>query len=77
MLAHSAVIAFIPSKDAHRARAFYEKKLGLRFVSDDDFAIVMDANGMMLRIVRVGDFTLCHSPSSDGRSTTSTPQSAQ
>jgi catechol 2,3-dioxygenase-like lactoylglutathione lyase family enzyme len=57
MLAQSAVIAFIPSKDATRSRAFYEKKLGLRFVSDDDFAIVLDANGIMLRIVRVGDFT--------------------
>ena len=39
------------------ARAFYETTLGLRFVSDDSFAIVMDANGTMIRIARVGDFT--------------------
>jgi len=57
MLTHSPLIAFIPTKDTARARRFYEKILGLRFVSDDPFAIVMDANGTMLRIARVDDFT--------------------
>jgi catechol 2,3-dioxygenase-like lactoylglutathione lyase family enzyme len=57
MLAHSPPIAFIPTKDAARARRFYEDVLGLRFVSEDAFAIVMDANGTMVRIVRVDDFT--------------------
>jgi catechol 2,3-dioxygenase-like lactoylglutathione lyase family enzyme len=57
MLAHSPVIPFIPTTDAARARLFYEDRLGLRFVSDDSFAVVMDANGVMVRIVRVGDFT--------------------
>ena len=57
MLTHSPLIAFIPTKDKTRARRFYEKILGLRFISDDDFAIVMDANGTMVRIVRVDDFT--------------------
>jgi catechol 2,3-dioxygenase-like lactoylglutathione lyase family enzyme len=57
MLTHSPIIAFIPTKDPARARHFYEDILGLRFVSDDSFAIVMDANGTMIRIVHVGDFT--------------------
>ncbi len=57
MLTHSPLIAFIPTKDTTRARRFYEKILGLRFISDDSFAIVMDANGTMVRIVRVEDFT--------------------
>jgi catechol 2,3-dioxygenase-like lactoylglutathione lyase family enzyme len=57
MLAHNPLIAFIPTKDAARAREFYEGQLGLRFVSDDSFAIVMDSNGTMLRIARVDDFT--------------------
>jgi catechol 2,3-dioxygenase-like lactoylglutathione lyase family enzyme len=57
MLAHSPPIAFIPTKDAARARRFYEDVLGLRVVSEDAFAIVMDANGTMVRIVRVDDFT--------------------
>jgi hypothetical protein len=39
------------------ARGFYGNVLGLRFISDDSFAIVMDANGTMVRIVRVDDFT--------------------
>jgi catechol 2,3-dioxygenase-like lactoylglutathione lyase family enzyme len=56
MLANSPLVAFIPTKDAERARRFYET-LGLRFISDDSFAIVMDANGTMVRVVRVDDFT--------------------
>ncbi len=57
MLSTNPLIAFIPSKDTSRARSFYEGVLGLRFVSDDAFAIVMDSNGTMVRIVRVGEFT--------------------
>ena len=57
MIADNPLIAFIPTQDADRARTFYEQQLGLRFISDDTFAIVMDANGNMVRIVRVGDFT--------------------
>jgi catechol 2,3-dioxygenase-like lactoylglutathione lyase family enzyme len=57
MFATSKLIAFIPTKDAARARAFYEGTLGLRFVHDDNFALVMDSNGTTIRIVRVGDFT--------------------
>lgn len=56
MLTHNPLIAFIPTKDTKRARRFYEDLLGLRFISDDAFAIVMDANGTMVRIVRVKDF---------------------
>jgi catechol 2,3-dioxygenase-like lactoylglutathione lyase family enzyme len=57
MLAKNPIIAFIPTRDAALARAFYEQKLGLRFIHDDAFALVMDANGIMIRIVRVGEFT--------------------
>ena len=57
MLTSNPVIAFIPTSDAERSRAFYEQKLGLRFVSDDSFAVVMDCKGTMLRIARVGQFT--------------------
>jgi catechol 2,3-dioxygenase-like lactoylglutathione lyase family enzyme len=57
MIANWDLIAFIPTKDAARAHLFYEEVLGMRFVSDDAFAVVMDANGTMVRIVRVGEFT--------------------
>jgi catechol 2,3-dioxygenase-like lactoylglutathione lyase family enzyme len=53
----SNIIAFVPTKDAARARKFYESTVGLRFVSADQFATVFDANGIMLRITPVQDFT--------------------
>jgi catechol 2,3-dioxygenase-like lactoylglutathione lyase family enzyme len=57
MLSTNPLIAFVPSKDTGRSRSFYESALGLRFVCDDSFAVVMDSNGTMIRIVRVGEFT--------------------
>jgi len=57
MISQSPLIAFIPTRDAARARSFYEDLLGLRFICDDFFALVMDANGTMIRIARVGEFT--------------------
>ena len=50
------MIGFIPTRDADVARRFYEGLLGMRFVSDDNFAIVLDAEGTMVRLVRAGDF---------------------
>src|SRR4051794_39777171 len=43
------IIAFVMVSDAERARAFYQNVLGLRFVSQDHFAVVFDAGGIMLR----------------------------
>jgi catechol 2,3-dioxygenase-like lactoylglutathione lyase family enzyme len=54
MLANSSLIAFGVTTDAKRARAFYEDTLGLRFISEDEFAIVYDVNGVSLRIQKVG-----------------------
>jgi catechol 2,3-dioxygenase-like lactoylglutathione lyase family enzyme len=53
MLGSINIIAFVPTRDAGRARAFYEGVLGLRFVSDDGFALVFDANGIMVRVATV------------------------
>jgi len=52
MLGTVNVVAFVPTKDAEKARAFYEGVLGLRFVKDDGFALVLDANGVMVRVAR-------------------------
>jgi len=57
MLGTTDVVTFIPTKDSTKARAFYEGVLGLRFVSDDGFALVFDANGIMLRVVKVQQLT--------------------
>ena len=57
MLADCDVIGFIPTKDAAQARKFYEETLGLRFLSDDMFAVVMESNKTMIRIVQVKEYT--------------------
>src|SRR5687767_12156688 len=57
MLGSFNVIAFAATTDAERARAFYERMLGLRFVEDTPFALIFDAHGTMLRITKVPAFT--------------------
>jgi len=56
MLGAVDIIAFVPTRDSGKARAFYEGVLGLRFVKDDGFALVLDANGIMVRVAKVPDF---------------------
>ena len=53
MLGHADLVAFIPTRNPQQARIFYEQTLGLEFVSEDPFAIVFNANGVMLRISNV------------------------
>lgn len=55
MLGTSKVIAFVPTTNYDTARSFYEGVLGLRFVKNDGFAMVLDANGIMVRIARTPD----------------------
>jgi catechol 2,3-dioxygenase-like lactoylglutathione lyase family enzyme len=53
MLNDSNIIAFVPTTDAERSKAFYQKSLGLTLVSENPFAMEFDANGTMLRIATV------------------------
>ena len=53
MLGSSHIVAFVPITDGDRARAFYEGVLGLQFVKDDGFAVVFDANGIMVRAAKM------------------------
>ena len=57
MLGREKIIAFVATRDGARAREFYEKVLGLSVISDDSFALVLDANGTMLRLQKVESFT--------------------
>ena len=57
MLASMKIVAFVPIKDSEKARSFYEGVLGLRFVKDDGFALVFEANGIMVRAAQMKDFT--------------------
>jgi catechol 2,3-dioxygenase-like lactoylglutathione lyase family enzyme len=52
MLGLLNIVAFVPTTDTQKARAFYESVLGLRFVKDDGFALVFDANGIMVRVAK-------------------------
>ena len=53
MLGTSELVAFVPTRDPQRARRFYGETLGLEFVSEDPFAVVMRSNGVMVRIANV------------------------
>jgi catechol 2,3-dioxygenase-like lactoylglutathione lyase family enzyme len=57
MLGSTNIVAFLPIRDSEKARAFYEGLLGLRFVKDDGFALVFDANGIMVRATKMKDVT--------------------
>jgi hypothetical protein len=52
-LRQSDLVAFLATSDSGRARQFYETVVGLRLIADDPFAVVFDANGVMLRIQKV------------------------
>jgi hypothetical protein len=55
---HNAkIIAFVATTDAAKSRAFYEGVLGLVPILEDEFAIVLDANGVELRIQKVQTLT--------------------
>jgi catechol 2,3-dioxygenase-like lactoylglutathione lyase family enzyme len=47
------IIAFVATSDPRRARAFYRDTLGLHLVSEDQFALVFDVRGTMLRVTTV------------------------
>ena len=57
MLSESEVMGFVPTKDAAPARAFYEGVLGLRFISEDQFALVVESRQTVIRITKVNEFT--------------------
>ena len=53
MLGTTNIVAFVAVADYDKSRAFYEGILGLTFVKNDGFALVMDANGIMVRFVKM------------------------
>ena len=57
MLASCRLIGFLFTKDYDKARSFFEGKLGFRFVSLDQFALVLQAGDNMLRIAKIPSFT--------------------
>ena len=56
-LSNAPVVGFVATTQPIRARQFYQNILGLQLVSDEDFALIFDSNGIMLRIQKVDKFT--------------------
>jgi catechol 2,3-dioxygenase-like lactoylglutathione lyase family enzyme len=56
MLGTADIVAFVPTKSPDKARQFYEKTLGLRFVADDKFALVFESKRVMIRVVDISGF---------------------
>jgi catechol 2,3-dioxygenase-like lactoylglutathione lyase family enzyme len=53
MLATSPLMAFVATRDAARARAFYQDTLGLVLIADEPYALVFDVMGTTLRVQKV------------------------
>jgi len=51
------LVGFVAITDAARAKSFYIDKLGLKLVSEDDFAVVLEANANSVRLTKVREFT--------------------
>ncbi|HUB29145.1 MAG TPA: VOC family protein [Terracidiphilus sp.] len=52
------VVAFVPIRNADRAKSFYRDLLGLALQQDErPFALVFEAQGVTLRLAMVGEFT--------------------
>jgi catechol 2,3-dioxygenase-like lactoylglutathione lyase family enzyme len=57
MLAANDLVAFAATSDLARAQEFYSGTLGLPVLERDDFALVLDAHGTMLRVGAVPGHT--------------------
>ena len=55
MLGSVTFTAFVATANPARSKTFYRDTLGLRFVNEDQFAIVFDCNGIELRIQKVDE----------------------
>lgn len=53
----SRMVGFAITTNPEQAKSFYGEKLGFRFVKDDGFALVFDANGTLLRVSKMQQFT--------------------
>ena len=55
MLKTAKIVAFLQVSDRTNARDFYVEVLGLRFISEDPFALVVESNGTHVRIGQATD----------------------
>ena len=53
MLGNYDLVAFVMTNDAVRSKEFFAGKLGLRLIDEEEFAITLDAHGVMLKLVKM------------------------
>ena len=53
MLADKELKAFVATTKTKKAKSFYQEILGLKLLSEDDYALEFDANGTKLRVIIV------------------------
>jgi hypothetical protein len=55
MLADKELKAFVPTLKPDKAKLFYRDVLGLKLLSEDNYALEFEANGILLRVIIVPD----------------------
>jgi predicted enzyme related to lactoylglutathione lyase len=55
MLSSAKICAFVQVTDRAKAKQFYVEVLGLKFKSEDPFALVVESNGTNIRIGEMAD----------------------
>src|SRR5215469_10555234 len=60
LLRTQKLVAFVATRNPGRAKAFYRDALGLLLVSEDQFALVFDASGTMLRVTIVQEVAVAN-----------------
>ena len=50
-------MAFLPTSGSDKAKTFYQGLLGLKLLSEDNYALEFEVNGTLLRITVVETFT--------------------
>jgi hypothetical protein len=56
VLSEKTPICLIATADGSKPRPFYEDVLGLKCLSEDEFGIVLELKGTVLRVQKVPDF---------------------
>ncbi len=56
MLADKELKAFVPTVKPDKAKLFYKDVLGLKLLSEDNYALEFDANETLLRVIIVQEF---------------------
>jgi predicted enzyme related to lactoylglutathione lyase len=55
MLKSAKIVAFLQVSDRTKAKTFYVEVVGLKFISEDPFALVLESNGTRIRIGEAAD----------------------